>query len=95
MEPNKKEISLRGIVVPVDWDRDGNATRFALMSDDEEEYLLEENTRRGELLSLMRSHVEVRGLAREEAGRKIIVVERCAQTKRPRDKKGKKKERSS
>lgn len=81
MEPNKKEITLRGIIVPVGWDQNGNITRIALMSHDEEEYLLEENTNRDELLSLMRRQVEVRGLAREEAGRKIIVVERCTQVR--------------
>jgi len=75
METNKEEISIRGILVPAEWDKKGNAIRVALMTANEQEYLVEEIMDPEKLLGLIRQEVEVRGVAREEAGRKIILVQ--------------------
>lgn len=75
MEPNNEEIRIRGILVPVGWDQNGNVTRVALMAAHEEEYLVEEVRSPEKLFGFVRHEVEVRGLVREEAGLKIITVE--------------------
>lgn len=81
MERCRGQISIKGILVPVDWDEKGNAIRLAIMTPNEEEYIVEENRNGRELLDLMRQEVEVRGILREEAGHKIIMVETYKQMK--------------
>ena len=75
METNKEELSIRGILIPAEWDEEGNIIGLSIMTVDEKEYVVEEKTKRRGLLDLVRHEVEVRGLAREEAGRKAILVE--------------------
>jgi hypothetical protein len=79
MDLTNQDISIRGILVPAAWDQNGNVTRVGLMTEDEEEYLLDEGGNSVGLFSLVRRQVQVRGRARQEGGRKIIVVETCAQ----------------
>ncbi len=79
MDLTNQEISIRGILVPVEWDQKGNVTRVGLMTEDEEEYLLDEDRNSVGLFSLVRRQVQVRGRSRQEGGRKIILVETCAQ----------------
>ncbi len=75
MERNKEELSIRGILIPAEWDEEGNIIGLSIMTVDEKEYVVEEKTERRGLFDLVRHEVEVRGLAREEAGRKAILVE--------------------
>ncbi len=77
MEPNNQHIKIRGILVPVDWDKTGNVTRVGLMTEDEEEYLLDEEKDSAGLFSLIRRRVQVRGRTKREGDRKIIAVETC------------------
>ncbi|GEM_PF-3387012 len=37
----KEDITLRGIIVPADWNRDGEIVDLALLTDDEGEFLVE------------------------------------------------------
>lgn len=75
MERNNQQTTVRGLILPVDWDEKGNVTRVAIMAAKEEEYLVEENAGWGRLLDLIQREVEVRGVMREEASQKIIMVE--------------------
>ena len=77
-----KETRVKGILVPVDWDAEGRATKAAIFTSDEGEYLIEECEKVKGLLGLMRQEIEARGIVREEAGQKKITVRKCRQTPR-------------
>ena len=69
--------TLRGLVLPVDWDERGNITSIAVSTNSEEEYLIDENPFADELLAFTRLKVKVRGSVREgENGKKVIKVEK-------------------
>jgi uncharacterized protein YuzE len=66
--------TIRGIVIPIDWDEKGNVVAIALSAFNEEEYLVDKDEK-GELLkAFVRKEVEVRGILREEKNRQIIAV---------------------
>ena len=69
--------TLRGLILPVDWDERGNIRSIAVSTNSEEEYLIDENPFADELLAFTRLKVKVRGSVREdENGRKVITVEK-------------------
>jgi hypothetical protein len=69
--------TLRGLILPVDWDERGNIRSIAVSTNFEEEYLVEENPLADELLAFTRQTVKVRGSVREDGnGQKIIRVEK-------------------
>jgi hypothetical protein len=67
-------IKTRGIVVPVDWNADGIAVAFAVSTFDEDEYILEGNLSRDDMMAMIRKEVEVSGELRFENGKKKISV---------------------
>jgi hypothetical protein len=73
-------MMIRGILVPIDWDSEGNPIRAAVFSDKEEEYLINNRRKVKQLVGLMKHKVEVMGVIRIEAGRKIITVRSCKKT---------------
>ncbi len=75
-----REIRVRGIVIPVEWDAEGNAIKAAIAATNEEEYLIEDKNLE-QFLGLVQQEVDVRGMVREQAGRRIITVERCQRLK--------------
>ena len=77
----KKDVSslatVRGLVIPVDWDEKGNVTATAISTQLEEEYLVEQNAWREALLAFLRQRVKVSGsVAVKDDGKKIITVKR-------------------
>jgi hypothetical protein len=72
---NKTSI-IRGVVIPMDWDDQGNVVRIAISSHDEEEYMVEREGKGGELLAFIRKEVEVGGEIREEDHKKMIKVKK-------------------
>ncbi len=70
-----RPITIRGIVIPVDWDEKGKAIAAAISAHDEDEYLIERIYKGQELLDLLRREVEVRGLVREKQNKKRISVQ--------------------
>ena len=69
--------TLRGLILPVDWDERGNIKSLAISTNSEEEYVVDENPLADELLAFTRLRVKVRGSVREdENGKKIITVEK-------------------
>ena len=69
-------ITIRGLLVPVDWDERGNITGTAVSTYFEEEYLIERNVRGKALLPFLRQKVKVIGLVRmDDRGRKVVRVE--------------------
>ncbi len=67
-------ITIRGIVVPADWDEKGNVVSVAVSTYDEVEYLIENHEKEKELKAFIREEVEVRGILREGKNRLIIKV---------------------
>ena len=69
-------VTIRGLIVPSEWDEGGNITATAISTYFEEEYLIDQNPRGKELLAFLRQKVEVIGLVRTgDRGRKVITVE--------------------
>jgi hypothetical protein len=67
--------TIRGIVIPVDWDEDGNVLATAISSQDEHEYFVELDKKGEKMLGLIRRGIEVRGVVRKIIkGRKTITV---------------------
>ncbi len=74
--PVEDSITIRGLLVPVDWDEKGNITEIAVSTYFEEEYLIEKNVREEALLPFLRQKVKVIGFVRmDERGRKVVRVE--------------------
>jgi len=70
---------VRGILIAVDWDENGNALAAAVFDRDEEDYLVHLDAKGKELLGLVRREVEVIGVIRETTkGRKTITVKSYA-----------------
>ncbi len=65
---------VKGVVVPTDWDEQGNVIALAISSNDEKEYIVDKKGKGKELLGLIRKEVEVRGVVSEENNRKVIKV---------------------
>ena len=80
MEPGVKKRTkmsmVRGVVIPMEWDEQGNVVSIAISSHDETEYLVDKGGRGHELLALVRKEVEVGGEIREEDHRKVIKVKK-------------------
>ncbi len=70
-----KLTTVRGIVIPVDWDEEGNMLAAAVSGSDEQEYMIEQDEKGEELLEFIRHEVEVDGVVRKAIkGRKTVTV---------------------
>ena len=69
-------ITIRGLIIPVNWDERGKVTAIAASTFDEEEYMLDYNKKIDRLFSLIRKEVEVTGYVRKEKGKKIMKVQK-------------------
>ena len=67
---------IRGVVIPMDWDDQGNVVRIAISSHDETEYMVEKEGKGLELLAFIRREVEVGGRISEEDQKKVIQVKK-------------------
>jgi len=65
---------IQGIVVPIDWDEDGNVTSVAIATHEEEEFLIRNSDKVEELKKLLRQEVEVQGEMALEGSQKVILV---------------------
>jgi 5S rRNA maturation endonuclease (ribonuclease M5) len=70
----KKLTTLRGIVIPVEWDEKGMAIAVALSTHTEDEYLIDPNYMGKELLRYIQEDVEVSGMAKENKDKKTKVI---------------------
>lgn len=70
-----KLTTVRGIVIPADWDEEGNMIAVAISGSDEQEYLIEKDAKGKQLLELIRHEIEIDGLVSKAIkGRKAIKV---------------------
>jgi hypothetical protein len=80
MQYNRREdlITVRGILVPVEWDESGRVLATAVSTDQESEFVIETDSKGEELRVHLRAEVEITGRLREREGRRIIRVEKFA-----------------
>lgn len=78
---NKNDfVTLKGIIIPADWDTKGNVLAIAISTHGEEEYLICNDDNGKKLYNFIQSLVKVRGRTKEVAGIKLIKVtkiEKC------------------
>jgi hypothetical protein len=76
MQRNDEDTLARiaGVIVPADWDRQGNVTGVSISTFDEEEYLVQEQAKGAELIQHLRKDAEVVGWVEVERGKKKITV---------------------
>ena len=71
----QKEITLTGVLVPVQWADNGEITGFALCTDDEQKYMLLCSTEKNDLAAMLHQSVKVSGIVTgDTVGRRIIVT---------------------
>ena len=69
-------VTIRGIVIPTDWDEKGNVVAIAVSTYDEVEYLIENNEKEEELKGFIREEVEVCGILKKEKNRLIMQIKK-------------------
>jgi len=72
-------INVKGILIPVNWDKKGNVVSVAIATDDENEYLVEDQELSVKLKGRLRQVVEVSGIVKRARGKNIIKIKqwRC------------------
>jgi 5S rRNA maturation endonuclease (ribonuclease M5) len=71
-----KKVRLSGIVIPTDWDEEGNAMTVALSTAFENIGLRADKVSRDELLRLLQKEVEITGILVVTGANKTIAVEK-------------------
>jgi hypothetical protein len=78
-EKKKKDsqlTSIKGIVLPVNWDEKGNIVALALSTHEEDEYLIEVDEKGQELMAFVRDEVVVTGIVNKTEKGKTIAVKK-------------------
>jgi len=83
MMTKRKSVSIEGVVVPAEWDADGNIVAIAISARDEKDYGVAKHGKGNELMKLIRKDVMVTGEVTEESGKRIIQVEKYRARKKP------------
>ena len=66
--------SIKGIVIPSDWDSNGNVISLSIATHDEEEYIIENHHNLSDLKKLLRREVVVNGSIKCRNNSKMINV---------------------
>ncbi|MGD8263224.1 MAG: hypothetical protein PVG08_13290 [Desulfobacterales bacterium] len=81
VQPNEKrrpapQNAITGIILPNQWDENGNVIGVSVYTDREEIYIVAKNKRIKELVGLIRTKVRVEGKIKERLdGKKIVYLE--------------------
>ncbi|MGD2097121.1 MAG: hypothetical protein PVG35_06030 [Desulfobacterales bacterium] len=67
-------IWIEGIIIPANWDNNGNVVDLAVATRDEEEYLITDKDQIARLKPLLRQEVEIEGITQIQEGKRIIKV---------------------
>ena len=71
-----KFLTIDGLVIPVKWDEEGNASEITIATLDEDEYLVLLDEKGQELLKHLKEEVLIKGwFYRDDSNRKCIAVE--------------------
>jgi hypothetical protein len=71
-----KAKTIRGIVIPEAWDEKGEITSVAIVTFNEEKYVVKDTPKGRDLQSLLRSCVKVRGIIENHEQISVIKVDR-------------------
>jgi hypothetical protein len=77
LQGNLNLISLKGIVIPADWDHNGNIISVAIATDGEQEYFIDTSQNVTNMIALLRQEVEITGTIRHTGEKKFIRVVSC------------------
>jgi hypothetical protein len=69
-------ISINGIIIPVNWDANGNITGLAIATHSEEEYYIESDGKAARLMSLLRQEVRITGVVKSKGEKKFIKIKK-------------------
>ena len=64
----------RGVIIPVEWDKNGNVVAIGISTHGEDEYVIEDEGKEEELKALIRQEVEIIGEVKRRDGKRIIKV---------------------
>ncbi len=67
-------ICIEGIIIPANWDKNGNVIDLAIATRDEKEYLITDKDKIARLRPLLRQEVVIKGTLRTIKGQTIIQV---------------------
>jgi len=70
-------VTLRGVVIPVDWDSEGKVIATAISTHHEDEYLIVDEENTIEMNHLINEEVELTGIYKKRGDKKIIKVKTC------------------
>ncbi|MFW6147457.1 MAG: hypothetical protein ACOC6B_03590 [Thermodesulfobacteriota bacterium] len=74
MKEGRKNITVKGIVIPVEWDAKGRVIAAALSAHNEEEYAIEKDYKGDQLLRYVQKEVKVSGVVRKNDDAKAITI---------------------
>ena len=74
-------ICVEGIIIPANWDNNGNVVDLAIATRDEEEYLITDKDQIARLKPLLRQEVEIEGVTQIQKGKRIINVKKFSKLK--------------
>ena len=70
-------VTLRGVVIPVDWDSEGKVIAAAISTHHEDEYLIVDEENTIEMNNLINEEIEITGIYKKKGDKKIIKVKTC------------------
>lgn len=74
-------INIKGIIIPANWDAQGNVIGMAIATHKEEEYLIEDDGKAAKLISFLRQEVKITGVLKKKGDKKIIKISNLTQKK--------------
>jgi hypothetical protein len=67
-------ITVKGILIPVNWDQKGNVVSVAIATDEEKEYLVADPELAEKMKRRLRQVVEASGIVTKSQGKNIITI---------------------
>ena len=69
-------INISGIIIPVNWDAQGNITGMAIAAHEEEQYFIEDDKEATKLRFFLRQEGRITGVLKSKGGKKIIEIKK-------------------
>ena len=70
-------VTLRGVVIPVDWDAEGKVIATAISTHHEDEYRIIDEKNAINMNSLINEEVEITGIYKKRGDKKVVKVKTC------------------
>ncbi len=69
--------TVNGIIVPADWNENGNIVAVAISTNNEDTYFTEKDEKGEESLRFFREEVEINGILRKQENIQAIIMNLC------------------